>query len=339
MSGEESEAARADVDRAAKLLKMRGSEDTYRRVAVERKLKQFPADVRSAAQAKVDGLRGIAGNLAIQRDDKTDATILVNPVYVDAHHPRRAEARQRKSDKLIDHFPRAGRGYLSEWSSCADSALTSAKQPEDPDARDNWYLALAGNLGWALMAFPVFFPAGVPLLVQLGVMGVSVAGAATGSGAFAKKEEQAPTARTMVSDRLAAVADAFEHEMRAPIIEAAMECVEKNVNGEEQQDKILWNHLFAGIPYETRRKVLTTQIRSMIEKALQSYMDQYESWKGELHSEASRLAAKEVAEMTRIMGAGGEGQGAARAGMQISYTRIHLDELKKAHPFRPELTF
>jgi hypothetical protein len=50
MSGEKSEAARADVDRAAKLLKMRGTGDAVRRLAVERKIRQLPHDAVQRAR-------------------------------------------------------------------------------------------------------------------------------------------------------------------------------------------------------------------------------------------------------------------------------------------------
>jgi hypothetical protein len=222
---------------------------------------------------KVPDIRGTQedyANIPLQRQGSNTPTISLGPVIIN-RDPKKEREEQKIADDAMKSLPLMGQVYLDQWYSASLSGALTANEPSDPVAKENWYIALAGNLAWASTGL---FPEGA---AALGVV-VSFAGAAVGSGAAAR--ETAPSGgKALISNSLARARDNLEKRIRPKIVNVAADSAIKDINDHEIQGKMLWQELFPSIPFEGRFEKLTIESRKRSESALTSFMNQWYAWR------------------------------------------------------------
>src|SRR6266566_664078 len=302
---------------------------------------------------KVEGQTEANLARAVQRQVSSDTTpvqradpILTGPIILSTTH-KNTKAAQKIANDAMKHLPLVGLVFLDEWYQAASTGAMNAKEPEDPVAKENWWIALAGNLGWAATSL---FPEGHKVLSAV----VSFAGAAVGSGAAAR--ETAPSGKSLIGKNLAIARDNLEKLLRAKIIDVAGDAAIGNISNEGAQDRLLWSKLFPGIPYEARFQTLYTAALERANSVLEDFIKQWYEWKELIKDCALKKAEKNPfglgrSEDMEAMNEPGTNQPTAvQTQSMVSVQRQILlfvntpseqqtQDCKFEHPFRPDLKF
>ena len=199
----------------------------------------------------------------VQRD-----VIVANPVWLGETRAQRAR-RQKISDGAIAALPIWASNYANLWLNAGTTALAGAPEPEDANARRNWWVALAGNLTWA--ATSLLAP---EMTVAIRVM--SFAGAAVGSGALAT--DAVPSGKGVVGLKLASVRDAMIQNALPVVREVAMDCGSGMVGDIEKQKKQRRRRcLFPKVPYESSETIVAN-MQYRIAAGLKQFSEQWRAW-------------------------------------------------------------
>lgn len=289
----------------------------------------------STSPARLLALQRGAGNAAVVdllASGRSDRAVQVqrdvinaNPVLIKSGDTQaQTERRQSVSDAAIAALPIWASNYANLWLTAATTALAGAPEPEDAKARQNWWLALAGNLTWA--ATTMIAPEATAAIRIM-----SFAGAAVGSGVLASKDE-APSAKSLVGLQLGKARDAIVQLGGLPTREVAVECGFAMVEDLELQKQRLWHRLLPNAPYENSEAIIGN-MQARIASGLQQFSDQWKAW--ESGDEGATPAKLGEALKKRSWF---EKMASERADTLILMEQLRL-QWKADHPFKPNLSF
>lgn len=222
---------------------------------------------------------------------------------------------------LSDSF----QSFVDLWLTVANTALHQATIPDDPTVRSNFYRALGGNMLWAATSF---FAEWNPI-----VIGMSFAGAAIGSGVAAA--DPYPTGIAEVATLLTQTRDRLYRESIHVRQDVAIDCLQSNITGLENQRMALWRHIYPAVPFNSS-DTLRANTLVRINSGLQQFRSQYEAW---LNSTSAQGHHRAFEYCNNTFGGGDLGERSARAGCNVSFGSIYTDEARRQHPFSPQLTF
>ncbi len=253
----------------------------------------------------------------VQRD-----VIIANPVWALSGDTRGQGARRRKiSDGAIAALPIWVSNYANLWLNAGTTALAGAPEPEDANARRNWWGALAGNLTWA--ATSLLAP---EMTVAIRVM--SFAGAAVGSGALAT--DAVPSGKGAVGLQLARARDAMIQNAGPVVREVAVDCGRGMVGDIEKQKRQLWHRLIPKVPYESS-ETMVANMQDRIAAGLKQFSEQWQAWdSGDEGATPQKVA--EALQKRRWF----EPVGRLETLALIQQLR---QRWKSDHPFKPNLNF
>jgi hypothetical protein len=285
----------------------------------------------SAAPSGVPAQSNKSLGLMVQRDN-----------IVQLHPTMRSSSRrevhnlQQLSDAAMTRLPMVGRGYVNEWFSAMSAGINSVPEPDDPRQKRYWWIALAGNLGWAASSL-------IAPEYAIAIRALSFAGAAVGSGAVQQlaPTEAAPSGRQMLITQLARVRDRMVGgHLPSILIDVVGECVEQYIGDQTRQDTILWNRLFPGIPQANSSEAIVTQAISRTQEILPVFMAQFVAWDARVNRESMNhvvaAAHSDALDMHQSPIREREpGEPASRLGLALS-VRI-FPQAEAAGPFRPVL--
>ncbi len=263
--------------------------------------------------------RDPAANSRVQRD-----VIETNPVLIKAGDTTaQGERRQNISNGAIATLPIWASNYANLWLTAGTTALAGVPEPDDAAARQNWWIALAGNLTWA--ATSLLAPEAT---VAIRVM--SFGGAAAGSGVLASGT--APSGKGLVGLQLARARDAMVRAAGPLVIEVAVDCGFGLVEDIEKQKQRLWNRMLPGVPYE-QSEAITASMQAGIAAGLHQFLEQWKAWEsGDEGATPEKLGAalKKRSWFEDLVAQPGD-------------TFILMEQLRQQwkadHPFKPILTF
>lgn len=271
---------------------------------------------------------------AIQRDARQ---VPVGPVIISTD--RRTQTRKQViADRAMEHLPEVGQRFLNEWLQASEDGVQTAAAPEDPIAKENWYLALAGNMLWAstsLMAPELAAP-------------LSFLGAAMGSGVAAAEEAPAGEGIRLITERLQRSRIAMEGTLRPKIVDVAIECATEDISDIEEQKLRLWKKLFPEVPYENRFPAITQDTRQKLARALPQFIRQWHVWKEEVRHCALE---KQQSDPFGLRGPDISAKHDLTSGNRVAEvqrfwplwvrapTEAQLRACRREHPFQPNLDF
>lgn len=155
--------------------------------------------------------------------------------------------------------------FINLWLTSANTALFQADVPEDATQKSNYNIALAGNLLWAATSL---FPEAKAAVVTLSFVGSYI-----GTGGLA--EQAAPTGIGEVAGYLSKSRDALLTKSIEIRQDVAAECAFQKITGIEDQKRLLWQHMFPGVTYNS-----SDGMREIIRKKLNSALIQFHlQWK------------------------------------------------------------
>jgi Domain of unknown function (DUF4157) len=253
------------------------------------------------------------------------APILLDPMIISSN-PKEGAAEQKVSDEVMERLWGIGIRFLDEWFSAMSAGVDSLPEPEDPEAETYWFIALAGNLAWAVTS----------LMAAELVVPISVLGAAVGSGSIQKLlGESAPPAKPFLIASLAKARDAMEKTLKPKIIDADLEILDEKITDKSRQEQVLWSKMFL-VPYEKKFESMVAIAVKHAMAAFSDFMSQYKVWKDEIWA----LVVKDR-QISMPKGPLGEpGESAARAGYLLRPTTGgERAAAEKQHPFNPRLKF
>jgi hypothetical protein len=204
-------------------------------------------------------------------------TIVLDPVVIS--NDRDTQQRlQQQSDAMMARFPEVWRGFCRDWYASSTAALSSIPDLPNPYEARNFWIALGGNMAWAMTSLSV--AATVPGIGAGVVVGVSAVGAGAGSGAFARQGP--PSGREAVIDMLSAQKDMLEQAgTRQLFVDVASQCIQNPATASDRdaQDRMLWQRFASGIEFENRTSMMTTKARTILSSWLAQFQSQYLEWK------------------------------------------------------------
>lgn len=255
----------------------------------------------------------------VQRDQMTADPVLIKSGDTKAQ----GERRQKISDSAIAALPIWASNYLNLWLTAGTTALAGAPEPEDAKARQNWFLALAGNLTWA--ATSLLAP---EMTIAIRVM--SFGGAAVGSGALAA--DAAPAGKSVVGLQLGKIRDVMVQMAGPKVQKVAVECGFQLVGDIEQQKRRLWKELFPNVPYENS-EVMIANMQSRIAAGLKQFSDQWNAWESGDEGATPAKLGEALRKRSWIEDL------TAQPGDTFILMEQLRQQWKADHPFKPDLTF
>jgi hypothetical protein len=192
----------------------------------------------------------------------------------------KAEKAKKIHDDALTRLPKEADTQLGVWLSAAGLAVGAAKDPPDPVAASNAWMALGGNMIWAATSLAA-------LSAGTGGVGVVIAasfgGAALGGGVAAEKGADAGAARQSVASALADVRDKAKSNVPKICEDLAKQfSQEPTIEDELSQNKMLWAKLIGeDIAYDSS-KAIESKLFKKVTWILKSYVDQYYDWKARI---------------------------------------------------------
>jgi hypothetical protein len=179
--------------------------------------------------------------------------------------------------KAKDHLGEAASHFADRWQIQALNAIMTAEEPADATEKQNWYVALAGNVVWVFAGLKaVYWP-------------IALLGAAAGSGVFAG--QATPSGKNDYAKALPAAADRIAQDKRQ-IDEAARECARRGVSDAVGQDQVLWERMFPTFPFDSR-KAIYDDLSAWLATELRRFHAAYEAWKRASLEEAARRSEED----------------------------------------------
>ena len=323
-------------------------------MALDRKLQpeQDPRKVRPARAVKVQeegastvgsssartlqqrlgnqGTHGVASLLVSRPGGQSTLqrqSVIDNPPLMIGKTAKSSDRMQKIANELWERYPSLASQFISDWVSEAGQAVNSLADPADPELSTYWWIALGGNVVWALSTL-------APLLGQVAL---GVAGAVVGSGAAQKTEllgPPLPASKPLLIQHLAETGDKIEKAVRPILEDALTEAAAKNITSPTEQNKVLWRHMFPSIPYDTRRGVITNTARAAALSAFDDFVKQYEAWKNMIRNTVDEERLR------NYRSAGDLGEAGGRAGYFLRATSdSEWAAAANRHPFKPKLKF
>jgi hypothetical protein len=169
--------------------------------------------------------------------------------------------------------------FVNVWAQKVDLAASTASLPEDEESSKYWYIALAGNMVWAMTIF--YNPASA--VVRLAALG----GAAVGSGVVAHGAATSVVdAKAYFIHLLLLQHRQIENQYLSRRFEWAQELEELRVGEVEGNEELImsfvWNKMF-DIPYDAQAPdtyvKIYDQTKSNIEKLLVEFNRQWKTYR------------------------------------------------------------
>ena len=255
----------------------------------------------------------------VQRDVITTNPVLIKSGDTDA----KSDQRQKISNDAIAGLPIWASNYANLWLTAGTTALAGVQEPEDPKAKQNWWVALAGNLTWAATSLLAPELTGAIRLM-------SFAGAAVGSGVLAANA--APSGKGVVGLQLGKARDSMIQKTGSLVQQVAVECGFDMESDIEKQKQRLWKKLLPGVPYENSEAIVAN-MQTRIASGLSQFLEQWKVWdSGDEGATPEKLGAS----MTK-------GGLLEQLFMPKQDTFVVMEQLRQQwkidHPFKPDLKF
>jgi hypothetical protein len=219
------------------------------------------------------------------------------------------EERKNAEDQLTNDLKQWINIHLGAWRDALDLALPLVKPPEEKE-RSYWWLALVGNLGWAMTAFfpPLAMFRAASLVTQARWTGtVSVVGAVLGSGTTDIVAKSGDTAIDWADIKARLAKNAvkvqerlrlgFEAQVPSWVKDYALEAeFGKDAVTAADLDRWTWRLMFPSILFNVREDALLARMWTDLEFVMEEYRHHFRAWdKKAKQCGADRLTAGEKA--------------------------------------------
>jgi len=235
--------------------------------------------------------------------------------------PMADEGQEKIRQAAMTLLGQSAEEYANLWLSAAHLALDQAPEPDvdDPNAKANFYVAMAGNMLWASTSlFPEWRLAMVPM---------SFGGAFAGSGGMAAPAPAAPpSGKPVLISKLTQSRDRMVAGAHAVVARVASDCAADNISDVEQQKQKLWATVFPGIPYQVS-DAIRAQALTQLTALVADFRAQYDAWDKSTRAEAFERQMSAVRAMSPA------GAPPSPLNQPVNY----LEQVRRERPFQPNV--